>query len=117
MTEGRQQWMLWAALVVSIVAYQLWPYIPKWEFNGIERKPYYIGIALFIMMLCLFIYIKLARCFITIALLVLSSYNVLDEVFFNPGEYVWYEWALVVVTSIGWYAIKKVREFDEVSKR
>lgn len=99
---------------MSIVAYQLWPFLSKWEFNGVERKPYYIGVSLFIMLLCLFIYVRIAKCFVTITLLIMSSYNLLDELFLNPGEYVWWEWALIVVTSIGCHAIKKVREFESI---
>lgn len=116
MTEGKKKWMLWAALIISIAAYQLWEYIPTWEFNGVERKPYYIAMALFIAILCLFILVRIAVCFVTITLAVLSCYNLLGELFFNPGEYNCYEWSFIVVLSIGLHALKKVREFDEISK-
>lgn len=83
MTGAKHYWMLWAALIVSIVAYQLWDYLPKWEFNGVERKPYYIGIALFIFTLCTYILVSCGRHLITIFLFVLSGYNFLDELFFS----------------------------------
>ena len=68
--------ILYIALVISILTYNLWSYFPKGFF--------YVGNAMFIFLLCLYIFIRDNKSFITFVLIALSISNLFDELIFDP---------------------------------
>jgi hypothetical protein len=68
--------ILYIALLVSILTYNLWSYFPKGFF--------YIGNAIFIFLLCFYIFIINNKNFITFVLMALSISNLFDELIFDP---------------------------------
>lgn len=69
------KFILYIAFFISILTYNLWVYYPKGTF--------YIGNALFIFFLCLYVYLKDKQSFITFVIFSLSISNLLDELFFD----------------------------------
>ena len=68
--------LLYIALFISILTYNLWNYFPKGFF--------YMGNAMFIFVLCLYIFLRDNKSFITFVLMALSISNLLDEIIFDP---------------------------------
>lgn len=69
------KWLLYIALLISIITYNTWMYLPKGSF--------YIGNAIFISMICGFIYINYNKYWISFLLFYLSLNNLVDELFFD----------------------------------
>lgn len=67
--------ILYISAVVSVITYLFWNYLPKDSF--------YIGNALFISLICMYIFIKEPKSFITFVLFCLSINNLFDELFFD----------------------------------
>lgn len=113
MTGAKHDWLLWAALLVSVLAYQLWPYLPVYHFGGMERKPYYIGIALFIAVMAVYIYLNSKR-FVAFILMGLAVNNVVDETLANPLEFGVNEFVLLVIIAVYWFADKSIIEYNKL---
>jgi len=64
------------ALIVSIATYSFWEFAPKGFF--------YIGNAIFIFLLCMYIFLLKRDNFIFYLLFCYSINNLFDELFFNP---------------------------------
>jgi hypothetical protein len=69
---------LYIALIVSVFTYLFWGFLPKGSF--------YIGNALFIFMLCSFIFYKFKNYKVALILFAVSLNNLLDELFFDPKK-------------------------------
>lgn len=67
--------ILHIATVVSIITYLFWSYLPKGSF--------YIGNAIFILLLCVYLFLTDKGSIIKFILMSLSINNLLDEVFFD----------------------------------
>ena len=67
--------ILYIATVVSIITYLFWSYMPKGSF--------YIGNAIFILLLCVYLFLNDKESVIKFILMSLSINNLLDEVFFD----------------------------------
>lgn len=72
------KYLLHIATPVSVITYLFWEHLPKGGF--------YVGNALFIFLLCTYIFTKDRQSFIKFVLFCLSLNNLLDELFFNPTE-------------------------------
>ena len=66
---------LYIATVVSLITYLLWSYMPKGSF--------YIGNAIFILLLCVYLFLNDKGSVIKFILISLSINNLLDEMFFD----------------------------------
>lgn len=70
--------LLYIAIIISLLTYNLWQYFPKGFF--------YVGNAMFIMLLSFYLYLKEPKSFITFIIFTLSINNLLDELFFGNTE-------------------------------
>jgi len=87
--------ILWVATIISIATYQLWTYLPKGSFH--------VGMAIFIFLLTLVIFIQNVKLFISFFLLCIAFNNLLDELFFDPKSNGINEIILVLILPIIWY--------------
>tara|TARA_R110002126_G_scaffold236489_1_gene380082 strand:+ start:461 stop:775 length:315 start_codon:yes stop_codon:yes gene_type:complete len=67
--------ILYIALFTGIITYLFWGFMPKGSF--------YVGNSFFIMMLCIYIYLKDKESCISFILFSLALNNLLDELFFD----------------------------------
>ena len=87
--------ILYIALFISILTYNLWHYLPK--------ESFYIGNALFIFLICLYVYLKESSYFITFVLVTLSFSNLLDELLFDPTKLQKNEIIISLLIPIIWW--------------
>jgi len=88
------------AILISLAKYLFWGFMPKGSF--------YIGNALFIFTLSVYIFI-LKKNFGTFFLISVSVNNLFDELFFNPTEIGYSELVLIIVIPIT-YALYEQRK-------
>ena len=69
------KYILYIAVIVSVITYSFWFYLPKGSF--------YIGNSLFIMLLCMYLFIQEKSSMIKFVLLSLAINNLLDELIFD----------------------------------
>ena len=67
--------ILYIATVISLMTYLFWSYLPKGSF--------YMGNAIFIVLLCVYLFLTEKGSIIKFILLALSLNNLLDEIFFD----------------------------------
>lgn len=92
--------ILYIATLISIVTYLFWSKLPKGTF--------YLGNSLFVMFLCLYLYLNDKKSFIKFFLLSISVNNFLDEILFDPTVLDFNELLLLVVIPIFWiFKIKR----------
>jgi len=72
------KYLLHIAAVTSLITYMFWNFLPKGSF--------YLGNAVFIFLLCVYIFSQDRKSFIKFVLFGLSLNNLCDELFFNPTE-------------------------------
>lgn len=82
------------ATVLSVFTYLFWSYFPKGFF--------YLGNAVFIVMLAIVIFNHYKTFFWSFFLLCGSINNLLDEMFFGPTKLGWNELALLVIIPLIW---------------
>ena len=70
--------IIWLALVVLFVTDTLWIYY--------DKKVYYIGFAIFIFLLSVYIKLVNKKSLVSFILLELCLWNLIKELFFNPKE-------------------------------
>lgn len=73
-----------AALVLSIVAFNFWEQIPRFWLLGVERKPYYILLALSVTCSAIALYSLTKKHPIAFSYLAFTINNLLDELIFTP---------------------------------
>ena len=67
--------ILYIATVVSIITYLFWSYLPKGSF--------YVGNAIFILLICVYLFLTNKESVIKFTLMSLSINNLFDEMFFD----------------------------------
>lgn len=78
--------ILWIAAIGYIAAFQLWNF-PQFSVRyGFPVNLYFLGTAITLFILCLFIFINFRQYFISFLLLGLSINNLSDELFFDPTK-------------------------------
>ena len=87
--------ILYIATLVSLITYMFWEIMPKGCF--------YLGNAIFIFLLCLYIFLKNRKLFITFFLLGLAINNLFDELLFNPTKLEANEIATLITLPIIWF--------------
>ena len=90
--------ILYIATVISLITYLFWEYLPKGSF--------YMGNALFILLLCIYLFLNDKGSVIKFTLLSLSLNNFLDETFFDNTEFEINE-ILTLLTIITFALIRK----------
>lgn len=102
------KYLLYIATFVIIATYQFWDELPKGSF--------YIGIALFINLLCMYLYLSNKKSFICFLLFGLSINNLADELFFDPTvlqlNEVLFAFALLAI-----WALKKLLYGTEIHRQ
>lgn len=83
------------ALLISIMTYQLWGYFPKGYF--------YIGNAIFILLICTYIYLQEKQSFVKFVLFELSMANFIKEMFLDTSLLTLGEALLIVIIPFIWY--------------
>jgi len=101
------KYFLHIATALSIITYLFWSYFPKGSF--------YYGNALFIFMLCVYLYVKDNQSFIKFVLFCLSLNNLLDELFFDNTKLGYNELVLLVIIPAIWF-INLKRNAREICK-
>lgn len=86
--------VLYIALIVSIFTYMFWSHFPKGTF--------YIGNALFIFLISMYLFFNERQSFIIFTIFALSIGNLLDELYFDPTKLGINEIVLVCVLPIIW---------------
>ena len=86
--------ILWVATIISIATYQFWKHLPEGSF--------YIGMALFILLLSLVIFYQNRKLFISFFLLCIAFNNLLDELFFDPKSNGLNEMIIILILPIIW---------------
>ena len=93
------KWILYLALIVSIITYSFWGQI-KEVFNF---SIFYFGNALFITLICGYLYLADKKSFIKFLLLELSVANLIKELFLDPSVLTLGEALLIVFVPFIWY--------------
>ena len=88
------KWLLYIALLISILTYQIWSYLPKGSF--------YIGNAIFILLISLYLYLQEKKSFVKFVIFELSVANFINELFFDTSILTFGEAILIVVIPIIW---------------
>ena len=81
--------ILYIAFIISVLTYYLWCFLPK--------GTYYIGNAIFIFLIILYIYLKNRKSTICFVLFFASLNNLLDELFFEPQKIGLNEYLILIV--------------------
>ena len=96
--------LLYIALIISILTYLLWELFPKGYF--------YIGNALFIFLLCTYLYKKDKRSFVKFCIFNLSLSNLIQELL-NKNQVLTYgEILLIIFVPLAWY-IRNILKNDD----
>lgn len=100
--------ILYIALAIGIFNGYFWMKMPE--------GTYYVLNALFLMLLCLYLFLTDKKSFIKFYLLSLGFSNLLDELVFNPKEIAINEILLTLILPILWL-IKKKRNARKIPKQ
>jgi len=98
----------WAALIVSIITYSFWGYLPKGSF--------YLGNALLIFLLCTCLFLVNRNSFVFYLLTCYSFNNLLDELFFDPKVLSINEKTFAVAVVIIWILKTKRNARENITK-
>lgn len=93
------KWLLYLALIISIITYSFWEQIK--ELTGIGV--FYMGNALFITLICFYIFKKDKKSFITFVLFEVSFANLIKEIALNQSVLTLGEALLIVIIPFIWY--------------
>lgn len=91
--------ILYLATIISIITYSFWTQIEK----KTEVNVFYMGNALFITLICMYMFFTDKKSFIKFVLWELSVANLIKEVFLDPTILTLEEALLVVIVPFIWY--------------
>lgn len=97
------KWLLYLAFIVSLITWSFWTYIK--DYTGVQI--FYVGVAIFILLLTLYMYILEKGSFIKFLLFELSVANLIKELFLDPGKLTLEEAMLIVYLPFIWYITMK----------
>jgi hypothetical protein len=80
-TETSKKLILYIGLIIGIATYLFWE-----DLKNLGFKVFYIGNAIFIFSLCLYLFLTDTKSFIKYILFCLSLNNLCDELFFDPTK-------------------------------
>ncbi len=87
--------VLYLALLIGILTYMFWEHLPKGSF--------YIGNALFIFLISLYLFYHERKSFIIFFIFGLSLNNLLDELYFDNTILGYNEILLILILPIIWF--------------
>lgn len=87
------------AIVESILVYGLWSFFP----DPLGTKIYFVGIAIFIFLLALYIRQISKPSFTTFFLFCITLNNLLDETLFNPLKLGWNEFVATTIIIVVYF--------------
>lgn len=102
------KWLITTTATVSIVTYSFW--------KESELISFHKGNAIFILLLCIVIFIQNRSLFISFFLLCVSISNLLDELLFDPTKLGANEIIFALVTIPIWF-IKRKRNARKIHKQ
>lgn len=111
----KELYLVLAAIVLYLAAYNFYEVLPYFEVFGVERKPFYYVGALGLTMLALALYLALDKHPITFIFVAFTLNNLADELVFNPlvSQYSEYAFAgLAIIYTIHYYNKLRVYEKD-----
>jgi len=94
--------LIWVATIISIATFQFWKYLPE--------NSFYIGSAIFILILSIVIFLQNKELFISFFLLCISINNLIDELFFDPKINGLNEIIVAILIPILYYARKNYKQ-------
>ena len=80
-TETSKKLILYIGLIIGIATYLFWE-----DLKNLGFKVFYIGNAIFIFSLCLYLFLTDTKSFIKYIIFCLSLNNLCDELFFDPTK-------------------------------
>lgn len=92
--------ILYIALVFSIATYSFWGKFPKGSF--------YIGNAIFILMLCVYLFLKDRKSFVCYVLMCYALNNLIDELRFDNTKLGLNEIVFGILTPVLWLIKHKI---------
>jgi len=93
------KYVLWIAFIISLITYSFWGYIK--EATGF--RIFYLGVALFILLLSYKIRLDDKKSFIKFLIYELAVANLIKELFLEPGKLKLGEALLIVIIPFIWY--------------
>lgn len=105
--------LLYLATLISIVTYSFWQQIKEIT----DVSVFYIGNALFISLICFYIYLQDRKSFIKFLLFELSVANLFKEIFLDPGILTLSEALLIVIIPFIWYIKLKYDKYYRILER
>lgn len=97
------KWVLYLATVLSFIAYNCWKTIL--ETTGFQV--FDIMVAFYLSLICLYIFKKEKGSFIKFFLFELSVFNIVKELFLDPGKLELREALLIIILPSIWYFKEK----------
>lgn len=111
MTGAKHNWLIGVAIVVSIMATNLCHLYRGFEFMDMFRKTYYLGWALSILLLAVYVFLNDKGSYITKLFLIYAAYNLTDELFFDPTAINVNEFAFAAIAAVVLSAHIAIKEF------
>lgn len=105
--------LLYLATLISIVTYSFWQQIKEMT----DVSVFFIGNALFISLICFYIYLQDKKSFIKFLLFELSVANLFKELFLDPGKLTLSEALLIVIIPFIWYIKVKYDKYYRILER
>ena len=94
--------LLWISLIISIITYSFWGMIK--EQTGVSI--FYMGNALFIFLICGYIYIQDKNSLVKFLFIEFSFINLIKELFLDPTKLELREALIIVIAPLIWYLRK-----------
>ena len=107
------RWVLNLALLISIITHSFWQQIKEIT----DFSIFYIGNALFISMICFYLYNTDKNSFIKFLIFELSVANLIKELFLDPGILTLTEALLIVIVPFIWYLRKSYGKYNRILER
>lgn len=89
------KWILYIALLISVITYQIWEILPKGY--------WYYGNAIFVLLISLYLYLQEKKSFVKFVIVELSFANFINELFFDTSTLTFGEALLIVIVPLIWF--------------
>lgn len=109
----KMKWVLYLATLISIITYSFWQQIKQLT----DFSIFYIGNALFISLICFYMYYNDKKSFIKFFIFELSVANLIKELFLDPSILTLGEALLIVVIPFIWYLWNNYGKYNRLLER
>lgn len=107
------KFILYLSLIISIITYSFWQQIK--DYTG--YSVFYIGNALFILLICFYLYYSDKKSFIKFFIFELSIANLIKELFLDPTVLTLEEALLIIFIPFIWYLRIVYGKYNRVLER